>query len=100
VLRNLTLQIKADGFDSALLEFQCNLSSRDLEALRGSMFAPTGNPAGAELYWQCRQERALFHQQLNSSAAAPRKFLTSANSCLFSKCARNQAAKRKQAKLI
>lgn len=45
VLRNLGLKIKANGFDSTLLEFWCNLSSWELGAFRGRLFATIGNPA-------------------------------------------------------
>lgn len=58
-LWNLSLKIKADGFASALLAFQCYSPSWDLEAFSGTIFAPTVSPAGGrallvmlpELYW-------------------------------------------------
>lgn len=46
VLRNLSLNIKANGFNSVLLEFQCNFSSWDQEASRQSVFVPVAKPAG------------------------------------------------------
>lgn len=50
VLRNFSLKIQANGFDSVLLEFipgiPVQLSSRDLEAPRQSVPALTAKPAG------------------------------------------------------
>lgn len=49
VLRNFSLKIQADGFDSVLLEFQCNFSPWDLEASKETKWI---SPHSKTSWWQ------------------------------------------------